>query len=389
MTNTAKKLEGFETVELPLAFIDLQAQRRRIADKLEAATKRVMEHGAFIMGPEVKELEKKLAEFCGAKYCVSCSNGTDALALGLRAKGVGKGDAVIVPSFTFAATAEVVDWVGATAIFTDIDADTFNMDVKSLERAIAVAKDKGLNPVGIIPVDLFGLSADYDAIQDVADAHDLWVMADSAQGFAAEYKGRKAGAIGDMATTSFFPAKPLGCYGDGGAIFTDDDDVHAMLQSLRVHGKGSDKYDNVRVGMNARLDTMQAGILLEKLAIYSDELDRRNKVADQYKNELEGVVKTPFVPDEHRSVWAQYTLTLDEGVDRDAFMAHMKECGVPTVVYYPRPLHTQTAYQHFLKADDKLSVCEDLANRVVSLPMHPYLTPEQVSYICESVKRFF
>jgi dTDP-4-amino-4,6-dideoxygalactose transaminase len=389
MSATAQKEElGFD---LPLAFIDLQAQRLRIADKLEAATKRVMEQGQFIMGPDVKELETKLAEFCGAKYCLSCSNGTDALALVLMAKGVRPGDAIFVPSFTFAATAEVVAWLGATAVFIDSEEDSFNMCADSLKKGIARAQAQGLKLSGVIPVDLFGLPADYDVINEIAKAHDMWVMADSAQGFAGEYKGKKAGALADVTSTSFFPAKPLGCYGDGGAVFTDDEELYSVLESLRVHGKGTDKYDNVRIGMNARLDTMQAAILLEKLALYADEIEERNRVANRYAANLQGVVKTPVVADGYRSVWAQYTLTLDESTDRAAFMAHMKDAGVPTVIYYPRPLHTQTAYQKGLVAseDGTLPVCEKLAGRVVSLPMHPYLTNEQVDYICEQVKAFF
>lgn len=389
MSATAQKEElGFD---LPLAFIDLQAQRLRIADKLEAATKRVMEQGQFIMGPDVKELEAKLAEFCGAKYCLSCSNGTDALALVLMAKGVRPGDAIFVPSFTFAATAEVVAWLGATAVFIDSEEDSFNMCADSLKKGIERAKAKGLKLAGVIPVDLFGLPADYDVINEIAKEHDMWVMADSAQGFAGEYKGKKAGALADVTTTSFFPAKPLGCYGDGGAVFTDDEELYSVLESLRVHGKGTDKYDNVRIGMNARLDTMQAAILLEKFALYADEIEERNRVADRYAANLQGVVKTPVIAEGYRSVWAQYTLTLEESTDRAAFMTHMKDAGVPTVIYYPRPLHTQTAYQKGLVAseDGVLPVCEKLAGRVVSLPMHPYLTNEQVDYICEQVKAFF
>jgi dTDP-4-amino-4,6-dideoxygalactose transaminase len=375
---------------LPLAFIDLQAQRRRIADKLEAATKRVMEQGQFIMGPDVRELEAQLGEFCGAKNVLCCSNGTDALALVLMAKGIRPGDAIFVPSFTFASTGEVVAWLGAAAVFIDSEMDSFNICKESLKKGIAHAKAKGLKARGIIAVDLFGLPADYDEINAIAKENDLWVMGDSAQGFAGEYKGRKTGTLADVSTTSFFPAKPLGAYGDGGAVFTDDDELYALLQSLRVHGKGTDKYDNVRIGMNARLDTMQAAILKEKLAIYADELDARDRVAARYTANLSDIVKTPIVPSEYRSVWAQYTLTLGEGVDRAAFMAHMKEAGVPTVVYYPRPLHQQTAYKRFMTAEENggLPVCEALSQRVVSLPMHPYMTDAQIDYVSEQVKAF-
>lgn len=388
VTAEQKKAPDFD---LPLAFVDLQAQRRRIADRLEAAVMKVMEGGAYILGPEVIELQKQLAAFAGAKHCLAVSNGTDALALGLMAKKTRPGDAVIVPSFTFAATAEVVAWFGAAAVFADCDADSFNIDAASIERGVETAKAKGLRPVGIIPVDLFGLPADYDAIQKIADAHGMWVMADSAQGFGCEYKGRRSGAIGDMATTSFFPAKPLGCYGDGGAIFTNDDDLFKELESLRFHGKGADKYDNIRIGMNARLDTMQAAILLEKLAIYADELDARDRVAAQYTARLADHVKTPVMPSEKgmRCVWAQYTLTLPKGADREGFVAHMKEHGVPVMVYYPKPLHRQTAYQRFPVAGNGLPVCEDLSGRVVSLPMHPYMTPDMVDYVADQAIAYF
>src|SRR5919202_278218 len=260
----------------PIEFIDLGAQRRRIGARMDEAVLHVLHHGRYVMGPEVAELERRLAEFCGARHALSCANGTDALGLGLMLKGVKPGDAVLCPAFTFAATAEVVAWFGATPVFVDVLEDTFNMDPRSLEAGIRTARGRGLHPAGMIPVDLFGLPADYDALLPLAEEHGLWVISDAAQSFGASYKGRAVGTFGDLTTTSFFPAKPLGCYGDGGAVFTDDDEAIAVLRSLRVHGQGSDKYDNVRVGMNARLDTMQAAVLLEKLAIFADEIAARN-----------------------------------------------------------------------------------------------------------------
>jgi Predicted pyridoxal phosphate-dependent enzyme apparently involved in regulation of cell wall biogenesis len=358
----------------PMQFIDLKSQLERIRPEIDAAIKRVLDHGVFIMGPEVYALEKQLAEFCGVKHAITCANGTDALGLGLMAKNVGPGDAVFVPSFTFAATAEVVCWMGATPVFIDSLEDTYNIDPKSLEQGIAHAKKLGLKPAGIIPVDLFGQPADYDAIQAIADEHSLWIMADGAQSFGASYKGRKVGNIGDMATTSFFPAKPLGCYGDGGAIFTNDDTLASIIKSLRVHGQGEDKYDNVRIGMNGRLDTIQAAILLEKLKIFSDELIARQKTADAYNNSLRDFVDVPLLSEDVTSAWAQYTVCLPSHIDRSTLMADLKKVGIPTMVYYVKPLHLQTAYRHYPTASGTtLPVCEDLAQRVLSLPMSGYV----------------
>ncbi len=366
---------------MSIAFIDLAAQQARIKDKIDARIQAVLSHGKYIMGPEVKELEQQLADFCGAKYCISCANGTDALQLAVMALGAGKGDAVFCPSFTFAATAEAVYVMGAEPVFVDIDLDTYNMDPASLERAIAHAKDKGLTPKGIIPVDLFGLPADYDAIQAIAKREGLWVIGDSAQGFGGVYKGKTTGSIADITTTSFFPAKPLGCYGDGGAIFTDNEELAKLMDSLRVHGKGSHKYDNERIGVNSRLDTLQAAILLEKLAIYADEIAARQVVAQRYTNALSNSFITPHVPEGLSSVWAQYTLRVQDGQDRAAIQAKAKEAGVPTVVYYPRPLHQQTAYKDALIDPEGLPASEAAAQSVFSLPFHPYLdeaTSDQV-----------
>jgi len=368
-----------------IPFIDLKAQQARIREKLDTAIADVLEQGQYIMGPQVRELESQLAAFCGAKHCLTCANGTDALQLALLALGVGEGDAVLVPSFTFAATAEVVPGLGATPVFVDIDPATYTMAPQSLSRAIAHAREIGLNPAAVIPVDLFGLPANYPAILDIAESEGLVVIGDSAQGFGARIGNRMTGTFGAITTTSFFPAKPLGCYGDGGALFTDDDDLAAILDSLRVHGKGSEKYDNVRIGMNSRLDTLQAAILLEKFAIYPDEIDARQSVADRYTAALAGRVTIPRVPPGYRSVWAQYTIRLEDETERAAVMARLKEAGVPSVVYYPRPLHTQGAYSHFPSDPQGLPESEAAAARVLSLPMHPYMTEADSALVTATI----
>lgn len=371
---------------MSVAFIDLAAQQARIKDKIDDRIQQVLKHGKYILGPEVSELETKLAAFSGAKHVLGCANGTDALLLALMAFKVRGGEAIFCPSFTFAATAEVVPCMGAIPYFVDVDEDTFNIDIKSLESAISKAKEAGHKPSGIIAVDLFGLPADYDAIDAIAKREDIWVLADSAQGFGGTYKGRTTGSIGDIATTSFFPAKPLGCYGDGGAVFTNDDDLAALMTSYRFHGKGSHKYDNERIGMNSRLDTLQAAILLEKLAIYADEIIERQRVADRYKDGItHPSVKTPIVPEGYGSVWAQYTLKADSEKSRDAIMAALKEHNIPSVVYYPLPLHMQTAYKSFPVAGNGLPVSESLAKRVFSLPMHPYMDEETQDKIIEAI----
>src|SRR5919202_2858998 len=356
----------------PIEFIDLGAQRRRIGARMDEAVLRVVHHGKYVMGPEVAGLERRLAEFCGAKHALSCANGTDALGLGLMLKNVKPGDAVLCPSFTFAATAEVVAWFGATPVFVDVREDTFNMDPRSLAAAVKTARGRGLDPVGVIIVDLFGLPADYDALLPVADEHGLWVISDAAQSFGAAYKGRAVGTFGDLTTTSFLPAKPLGCYGDGGAVFVESDADLEVLQSLRVHGQGADKYDNVRIGLNARLDTIQAAVLIEKLAVFAEEIEARNRIAARYSEMLGDVVTVPEVPEGLTSVWAQYTVRLGAR-DRDAVAARLKAAGIPTAIYYPKPLHRQTAYRDYPVAGNGLPVSERLAAEVISLPMHPYL----------------
>ena len=363
---------GTEAPAKPLAFIDLQAQRARLSDRIERAIQRVLDHGRFIMGPEVAELEGRLAAFCGAEHAISCSSGTDALSLVLMGKGVKPGDAVLVPTFTFAATAEVVALLGAAPIFVDVLPDSFNLDPASLEQGLRTAKGQDLRPVGVIAVDLFGLPADYDAIVEICRANGLWLLDDAAQSFGAAYQGRSIGTIGDATATSFFPAKPLGCYGDGGAVMTDDDALATRIKSLRVHGKGRDKYDNVEIGINARLDTLQAAILIEKLEIFEEEIAARNRVADRYAEGLGDIVQVPQVPAGMTSVWAQYTLVLPEG-RRDAVAEALKAEGIPTAIYYPLPLHRQTAYASYPVAGNGAPVSDQLSQSVLSLPMHPYL----------------
>jgi dTDP-4-amino-4,6-dideoxygalactose transaminase len=370
---------------MTIAFIDLAAQQARIKRQLDARIQSVLAHGGYIMGPEVAELEARLASFCGARFALGCANGTDALQLALMALGAGPGEAIFCPSFTFASTAEVVPPTGATPVLVDVCHDSFNIDVESLKRAIVHAKELGLRPAGVIPVDLFGLPADYDAIEPIARENAMWIVADTAQGFGATYRGRRTGCIGDIATTSFFPAKPLGCYGDGGAVFTGDEQLRAMLDSYRVHGKGSHKYDNERIGLNSRLDTLQAAILLEKLAIYEEEIAARQEVAERYRQRLGNALVTPVVPQGSRSVWAQYTVRVRQGQDRAAIMDRLSARGIPTAVYYPRPLHLQTAYSRFPTDPAGLGAAEVLSGEVFSLPMHPYLQEPVQDRIIEAV----
>ena len=356
----------------PIPFIDLNAQRRRLGRSIDDAIARVTAHCQFIGGPEVAAFEAELAAFCGARHAVGCASGTDALMLVLMARNVGPGDAVICPSFTFCATAEVVVLVGATPVFCDVDAETFNIDAASLKRAIATAERHGLKPKAVIPVDLFGLPADHDAIAAVAKAKGVYVLDDAAQAFGAIYKGKSLGTLAPATATSFFPAKPLGCYGDGGAVLTDDAGLVETLKSLRMHGQGTDKYDNVRIGMTSRLDTMQAAVLSEKLKIFRDEIEARERVARRYTEGLADLAMVPRVPDGMTSVWAQYTIRVDGG-RRDALAAALKAQGIPTAIYYPKPLHRQEAYKHFPMAENGLPVTDRLVDEVLSLPMHAYL----------------
>ena len=370
----------------PIPFTDIAAQRRRLGKSVDDAVARVFDHCQFINGPEVTELEAALAKFCGAKHVVSCASGTDALLMVLMAKNIGPGDAVLCPSFTFCATGEVVVLTGATPVFVDVDEATFNIDATSLKRGIATARQRGLKPRAIIPVDLFGQPADHDAIDAIAEAEGLFVLNDAAQSFGASYKGRRLGTFGLATTTSFFPAKPLGCFGDGGAIFTDDDELAATLRSIRVHGQGSDKYDNIRIGLTARLDTVQAAILIEKLKIFEDEIIARNKVAERYARGLGNVVTVPRVASGRDSIWACYTIRLPKGTDRDRFAADLKAQGIPTAIYYPKSMHQQTAYREFPIADGGLPVCESLSADVISLPIHAYLDESTQERIIAAVR---
>jgi dTDP-4-amino-4,6-dideoxygalactose transaminase len=373
----------------PMPFIDIGAQRRRLGKSIDEAVSRVLAHCQFINGPEVTKLEAELADFSGAKHVVSCASGTDALLMVLMAKSVGRGDAVLCPSFTFCATGEAVALTGATPLFVDVDEATFNMDAASLKRGIATAKTLGLKPRAVIPVDLFGQSADHDVIGEIAAAEGMFVLDDAAQAFGASYKGRRLGTSGLATATSFFPAKPLGCFGDGGAIFTDDAELAATLRSIRVHGQGSDKYDNVRLGLTGRLDTMQAAILLEKLKIFEDEIAARNKVAERYAQGLGNVVTVPHLAGGCTSVWAQYTIRLPKGCDRDGFAAALKSQGIPTAIYYPKSMHQQTAYRHFPVADGGLPASESLSGDVISLPMHAYLDEPTQDRIIKAVRDAF
>ncbi len=382
----------------PIAFIDLKAQRERIGPKLTEAIVGAVEAGQYIMGPQVKALEAKLAAFAGTKHALTCANGTDAILLPLMAWGIGAGDAVFCPSFTFAATAEVVALVGASPVFVDIRRDTFNLDPACLDAAIEMVKAEGkLVPRAVIVVDLFGQPADYPAIASVAQKHGLKLIADSAQGFGGNLAGRHPAHWADVTTTSFFPAKPLGCYGDGGAILTDDGELMDTLISLRVHGQATKrdiersafahdpKYLNVRIGLNSRLDTIQAAVLLEKLAIFPSEIEARNRVAARYNAALRDVAEVPAVIEGGVSTWAQYTLKVDE---RDGLIDHLKVHGVPTAVYYPIPLHKQLAYIDYPICPGGLPVSELLVSQVLSLPMHPYLEESVQDYIVDCVLNY-
>lgn len=343
---------------------------------------------AYIHGPQVTELEQQLADYVGVKHCITCANGTDALTLALKAWGVGPGDAVFVPDFTFFSSSEVVSLEGATPVFVDMDSDTFNMDAHSLEEAIELTICEGkLTTKAVVTVDLFGLPANYPAIRPLCDKYGLQLLEDGAQGFGGSINGKLNCSFGDISTTSFFPAKPLGCYGDGGAVFTDNDEWATLIRSYCVHGKGSFKYDNVRVGMNSRLDTLQAAILLVKLKAFREyELDRVNEAAQKYDGRLAGVVATPVIPAGFRSSWAQYTIRLVSREQRDALQAALKAEGIPAMVYYPTPMHRQTVYKPLAYFADNFPVSNKLCDTVLSLPMHPYITTEEIDMVCNAVK---
>ena len=372
-----------------IAFIDLAAQQARLRPGIDAAIARVLDHGQYVMGPEIAELEAQLSVFGKAKHTISCGSGTDALALALMAWGIRPGDAVFLPAFTFTATGEVVAWLGAQPVFLDVLPETYCVDPASLERAVAQVREDGrLTPRVVIGVDLFGQQADYPALRAIADREGMKLIADAAQGFGSTRDGRMAAAWADVVATSFFPAKPLGAYGDGGAIQCGDAELDETLRSLRNHGANrDDRYDNIRIGMNGRLDTMQAAILLQKLSIFAEEIEARNRVAARYTRMLEGLVVTPHVPDGVVSTWAQYTVLLPEAGQRDGFMAALRADGVPSASYYPKPMHWQTAYAHYPVEGGRLPVTEDAARRCVALPIHPYLDEATQDRVVTAVGR--
>ncbi len=350
----------------------------------------VVASSAYVMGPKIKEMETAFADYVGVKHCVACNSGTDALLLALKVWDVKAGDAVFVPSFTFFASAEVIAMQGATPVFVDVDKDTFNIDVADLERKIGQTEKAGrLKPRVVIAVDLFGLPADFKAVREVAEKHGLYVLEDGAQGFGGRIGRQKACSFGDISTTSFFPAKPVGCYGDGGAVFTDNDAWAELLDSYHLHGKGSDRYDNIRIGMNSRLDSIQAAILLVKLKAFADyELADVNKVAARYTEKLQGVAKTPIVPEGFYSSWAQYTIQVENKEVRARLQAALKDLDIPTAIYYPIPMHRQTAFNYLDLNDNQCPVSDGLADTVLSLPVHPYLSEKDQDAICEAVRKF-
>ena len=370
----------------PIPFIDVAAQRRRLGRAIDDAVARVLEHCQFIMGPEVREAEADLAAFCGARHVITCASGTDALLLPLMAKGIGPGDAVICPAFTFHATAEVVALLGATPVFADVEEGSFNLDPKSVERAVAAARMAGLRLKAMIAVDLFGQPADYAALSAIARAESMFVIGDAAQSFGATHRNRPVGTLADATGTSFFPAKPLGVYGDGGAVFTDDDELADVIRSLRVHGEGHEKYDCQRIGLNGRFDTIQAAVLIEKLKIFPEEIVARDKAARRYSAALADVIAVPPLSEGMTSVWAQYTIRLPRG-RRDVFAGDLKAQGIPTAIHYPRPVHRQSAYRDFPVADGGAPVADRLAEEVISLPMHAYLDEPTQDRIVDTVRR--
>ncbi|NVJ91203.1 MAG: DegT/DnrJ/EryC1/StrS aminotransferase family protein [Methylocystaceae bacterium] len=369
-----------------IAFIDLQAQRKRLGDKIDQAIQGVLERGDFIQGQAVRAFEKDLADFCGAAHVVSCANGTDALTLVGMAESLGPKDVVFVPAFTFVATAEAFSLLGVTSFFVDVLPDTFNMDPASLKQAIVEAQGQGLTPRMIVAVDLFGQPADYPALSQIAQENDLVLVADAAQSMGGAIEGQKVGTLADYTTTSFFPAKPLGCYGDGGAVLTDNEEKAVLLRSLSQHGKGSEKYDNVRIGLNSRLDSIQAAILREKLSIFADELEKRQDVAARYSTALGNRVGIPFIKDGYYSAWAQYTLTCE---DRDGLQRYLKEKGIPTAVYYPMALNIQGGYKQYPVVSSGVAVSQNASASVLSLPMHPYLEKDVQDFIISAISDFY
>ncbi len=372
---------------MSMPFIDLKTQQSFIRPAVEKRFQDILNHGAYIMGPEVQHMESVLADFCNSTYCISCGSGTDALLMSLMAWNIGRGDAVFVPAFTFAASCEVIVLLGATPIFVDVKRDSFNMCAISLQQGIQDAKNAGLNLKCVMAVDLFGRSADWDNITHIARKNNMRVLDDAAQGFGGTYKGRRIGSIGDATATSFFPAKPLGCYGDGGAIFTNDANMYEKLLSIRIHGQDTgDKYKNARIGINGRMDTLQSAVILEKMPIFEQEISTRNQVAKQYNHMLHSTVTVPKFADGIISTWAQYTIILPDNSNRHAIQCHLQQNGIPTAIYYPIPMHKQQAYQNGIIANGTLPISDHLSQTVLSLPMHPYLTASDQQKVCDTLK---
>lgn len=372
---------------MTIPFIDLKKQYLEHKNKFDEALQRVLAHGQYIMGPEVAELESQLAEYIGVRHALTCSSGTDALLMPLMTQSLTRKDAVFTTPFTFFASAEAITLAGATPVFVDIDPDTYNINPSSLEVAICKVLDAGeFTPRAVLSVDLFGLSCDYDRISSISQKYGLFLLEDAAQSFAAKYKNKRACSLGDVGATSFYPAKPLGCYGDGGAVFTNNKDMFENLQSIRVHGQAmnGDKYDNVRIGLNARMDTLQAAILIPKLALYESEVASRNAVANKYSNFLDSHIKTPYVPEDCESVWAQYSIQV---ANRDQVRTELQANGIPTAVFYPTPIHLSTAYRELGYKRGDLPVSESISTRILSLPMHPYLEESQIESICAIINR--
>lgn len=369
--------------EKAVLFVDLKSQADKLGHGIQKAMNRVMAHGRFIMGPEIFELERKLAEYCGVKYAVTCSSGTDALLMALMAIDIQHGDFVVTTPFSFIATAEVIALLGAVPVFVDIEPDTYNIDPEKLDQTISALKKNKTGVIRcIIPVDIFGLPADFEKINAIANSHGLYVIEDAAQGFGASLRENKACRLSDIGTTSFFPAKPLGCYGDGGAIFTDDDSIKEKLTSIRIHGKGGDKYDNIRIGINGRLDTIQAAVLLEKLKIFDWELERRNTLAAYYHDRLEGKVICQKINKGFQSAWAQFSFVTEQ---RDIIMKELNKKGIPCAVHYPKPLHLQKAFSFLGYAKGDFPISEKVSKTILSIPVHPYLAIESAEFISNTI----
>ncbi len=371
-----------------MQFIDLSAQQRIIREKIDQRIKKILDHGQYIMGPEIDELEEKLAHYVNSKHCISCSSGTDALLISLMAMRIGPGDAVITTPFTYIATVEVISLLGATPVFCDIYDRTFNLDPSGLEEAYNKAISKNLKPKAIIPVDLFGLPARYRLIDEFVKEKNLFVLEDAAQGFGGKIGDKSAGSFGDVAGTSFFPAKPLGCYGDGGAIFTNNDELSEKMKSIRVHGGGKDKYENERIGINGRLDSIQAAVLLEKIEIFDDELGQREKVAEYYTHNIHKMFTSPHIPSNYFSSWAQYSILIPDELDRDKVIEDLNKKGIPSMVYYKIPVHLQKGYKKYGYYKGDFEITEDISSRILSLPMHPYLNKKDQNHIISTLNSY-